>query len=256
MAMHFFISTTYNYVVNKNGGIYNMLTSLSISGFWSFLTSAVFSIGYISGNNLFPEPLHADEEKKYLEKLKQGDNESRNILIERNLRLVAHVAKKYTNSNVDQDDLISIGTIGLIKGINSFRPEKGARLSTYVSRCIDNEILMHFRATKKLSAEVYLNEPIGKDKDDNVVTLQEVLENDERSVEESVDLKMKIKLLYEKIKNVLKDRERTILELRFGLDGHKPKTQIEIAEAMGISRSYVSRIETKAIGKLANEFKE
>ena len=121
---------------------------------------------------------------------------------------------------------------------------------------IANEIFIHFRATKKLSAEVYLNEPIGKDKDDNVVTLQEVLENDERSVEESVDLKMKIKLLYEKMKSVLKDRERTILELRFGLDGNKPKTQIEIAQSMGISRSYVSRIETKAIGKLAKEFKE
>ena len=144
----------------------------------------------------------------------------------------------------------------LIKGINSFKPEKGSKLSTYVSRCIDNEILMHFRATKKLSAEVYLNEPIGKDKDDNVVTLQEVLENDERSVEDSVDLKMKVKLLYEKMKNVLKDRERTILELRFGLDGHKPKTQIEIAQTMGISRSYVSRIETKALGKLAKEIKE
>ena len=121
---------------------------------------------------------------------------------------------------------------------------------------ITNEILMHFRATKKLNNEVYLNEPIGKDKDDNVVTLQEVLENDERSVEETVDLKMKVKLLYEKMKNVLKDRERTILELRFGLDGNKPKTQIEIAEQMGISRSYVSRIETKAIGKLAKEIKE
>lgn len=115
---------------------------------------------------------------------------------------------------------------------------------------------MHFRATKKLSSEVYLNEPIGKDKDDNVVTLQEVLENDERSVEESVDLKMKVKLLYEKMKNVLKDRERTILELRFGLDGNKPKTQIEIAQSMGISRSYVSRIETKAIDKLSKVIKE
>lgn len=121
---------------------------------------------------------------------------------------------------------------------------------------IANEILMHFRATKKLSSEVYLNEPIGKDKDDNVVTLQEVLENDERSVEESVDLKMKVKLLYEKMKNVLKDRERTILELRFGLDGNKPKTQIEIAQSMGISRSYVSRIETKAIDKLSKVIKE
>lgn len=115
---------------------------------------------------------------------------------------------------------------------------------------------MHFRATKKLGAEVFLNDSIGKDKDDNVVTLQEVLENDERSVEDSVDLKFKVKLLYEKMKSVLKDRERTILELRFGLGGHKPKTQIEIAEQMGISRSYVSRIETKAIGKLAKEFKD
>ena len=212
--------------------------------------------GYITGNNLFPEPLTSEEEKIYLEKMKNNDEEARNILIERNLRLVAHVVKKYSNTKVDPDDLISIGTIGLIKGINSFNVDKGSKLSTYVSRCIDNEILMHLRSTKKLNAEVYLNEPIGKDKDDNVVTLQEVFENDERSVEESVDLKMKVKLLYEKMKSLLKDRERTILELRFGLDGHKPKTQIEIAEQMGISRSYVSRIETKAINKLAKEIKE
>ena len=186
----------------------------------------------------------------------KGDDEARNILIERNLRLVAHVAKKYSTSNVDQDDLISIGTVGLIKGINSFNIEKGARLSTYVSRCIDNEILMHLRATKKLGAEVYLNEPIGKDKDDNVVTLQEVLENNERTIEDEVDIKMKIKVLYKKMKEILKDREKTILELRFGLGGHKPKTQNEIAKMMGISRSYVSRIETKAISKLAKEIKE
>ena len=233
-----------------------MFSSLSISGFLHFLQAAVFTVGYISGAHLFPEPLSSKEESIYLERLSTGDEDARNILIERNLRLVAHVCKKYSNSNVDQDDLISIGTIGLIKGINSFKPDKGVRLSTYVSRCIDNEILMHFRATKKLSAEVYLNEPIGKDKDDNVVTLQEVLENDERSVEDAVDLKMKVKLLYDKMKNVLKDRERTILELRFGLDGRKPKTQIEIAQSMGISRSYVSRIETKALGKLAKEIKE
>ena len=233
-----------------------MFSSLLISGFIQFLQSAVFTVGYISGSQLFPEPLNANDEKMYLQKMKAGDNEARNILIERNLRLVAHVCKKYSNSNVDQDDLISIGTIGLIKGINSFNVDKGAKLSTYVSRCIDNEILMHFRATKKLGAEVYLNDPIGKDKDDNVVTLQEVLENDERSIEESVDLKFKIKQLYEKMKSVLKDREKTILELRFGLDGHKPKTQIEIANQMGISRSYVSRIETKAIGKLSKHIKE
>ena len=185
-----------------------------------------------------------------------GDEEARNLLIEKNLRLVAHVAKKYATSNVEQEDLISIGTIGLIKGINSFKVEKGSKLSTYVSRCIDNEILMHLRATKKLNSEVYLNEPIGKDKDDNVVTLQEVLENDERNIEDEVDLKMKIKLLYNKIKKKKKDREKTTIELRFGLDGHKPKTQHEIAKMLGISRSYVSRIETKAIHKLSEEMKE
>ena len=212
--------------------------------------------GYIQGGNLFPEPLTAEEEKNCLEQMAKGDEEARNILIERNLRLVAHVAKKYSTSNVDQDDLISIGTVGLIKGINSFNIEKGARLSTYVSRCIDNEILMHLRATKKLGAEVYLNEPIGKDKDDNVVTLQEVLENNERNIEDEVDIKMKIKILYQKMKEILKERERKILELRFGLGGHKPKTQNEIANMMGISRSYVSRIETKAINKLAKEIKE
>ncbi len=233
-----------------------MFSTLLLSGFIQFLHTAIFSVGYISGTQLFPEPLTANEERECLRRLKDGDDEARNILIEKNLRLVAHVCKKYSNSNVDQDDLISIGTIGLIKGINSFDVDKGAKLSTYVSRCIDNEILMHFRSTKKLSSEVFLNEPIGKDKDDNVVTLQEVLENDERSVEDSVDLKFKIKLLYEKMKSILKDRERTILELRFGLDGNKPKTQIEIAHSMGISRSYVSRIETKAISKLAKELKE
>ena len=211
--------------------------------------------GYISGSNLFPEPLTSEEEFQYLELLKKGDEDARNILIERNLRLVAHIVKKYSNTKIEQDDLISIGTIGLIKGINSFNIDKGSKLSTYVSRCIDNEILMYLRSTKKLNAEVYLNEPIGKDKDDNVVTLQEILENDERNIEDEVDLKMKIKLLYKKIGEVLKDREKTIIELRFGLGGHKPKTQHEIAEIMGISRSYVSRIETKAIVKLNKEFK-
>lgn len=206
------------------------------------------------GSNLFPEPLSSEEEAKCLQKVKNGDEDARNLLIERNLRLVAHVAKKYANTNVEQDDLISIGTIGLIKGINSFNVDKGARLSTYVSRCIDNEILMHLRAIKKLNSEVYLNETIGKDKDDNIVTLQEVLENNERSIEEIVDIKMKIKKLYSKMKEVLKDREKTIIELRFGLNGNKPKTQNEIAKMMGISRSYVSRIETKAIGKLSKEF--
>ena len=205
---------------------------------------------------MFPEPLTPEEEIIALEQLKNGDEEARNLLIERNLRLVVHVCKKYSNTNIDQDDLLSIGTIGLIKGVNSFNVEKGSKLSTYVSRCIDNEILMYLRSTKKLNAEVYLNEPIGKDKDDNVITLEEVLENDSRSIEEEVDTKLKIRKMYNKIKEVLKTRERTIIELRFGLTGEKPRTQKEIAKMMGISRSYVSRIETKAISKLAEEFKE
>ena len=212
--------------------------------------------GYISGVTAFPEPLSTEEEKNALIRMSKGDEEARNLLIERNLRLVAHVCKKYANTNIDQDDLLSIGTIGLIKGIKSFNIEKGSRLSTYVSRCIDNEILMYLRSIKKLNSEVYLNDTVGKDKDDNVVTLEEVLENDDKSVDEIVDLKMKVKKLYNKIKEVLKDRERTIIELRFGLNGNKPKTQNEIAKEMGISRSYVSRIETKAINKLSKEFED
>ncbi len=232
------------------------MLALSISGFLAFLHSAVLVVGYISSNNLFPEPLTAKEEEIYIQNLENGDEEARNILIERNLRLVAHICKKYTSTKVEQDDLISIGTIGLIKGINSFKSDKKVRLSTYVSRCIDNEILMYLRSTKKIGAEVSLEDPIGKDKDDNVVTLQDVLENSERNIEDEVDLKMKIKQLYKNIKKVLKDREKDIIEMRFGLDGKKPKTQNEIAKMFGISRSYVSRIETKAIGKLAKQIKE
>lgn len=228
-----------------------MFLALSLSSFFAFLKSTVFVVGYIQSSNLFPEPLTMEEESKYLEKFKNGDNEAKNILIEHNLRLVAHISKKYIYSNVEQDDLISIGTIGLIKGINSFDNSKGVRLATYISRCIDNEILMYLRSTKKLQSEVYLNDPIGKDKDDNVVTLQEVLENDSKSIEDEIDLKFKIKKLYNKISEVLKEREKNIIELRFGLNGKEPKTQNEIAKSMGISRSYVSRIETKAIRKIS-----
>ena len=214
------------------------------------------SSGYIQSNNLFPEPLTSEEENMYLDKFMNGDEEARNILIERNLRLVAHVCKKYSGTNIDNDDLISIGTIGLIKGLNSFKKDKGVRLATYASKCIDNEILMYLRNIKKIGAEVPLNEPIGKDKDDNEISLMDILVNDERSIEDEIDLKMKIKIMYEKIKEILKGRERTIIELRFGLDGNKPKTQNQIAKMLGISRSYVSRIETKAIGKLAKEISE
>ena len=201
----------------------------------------------------FPEPLEKEQEAEFIQRFKNGDEEAKKILIERNLRLVAHVCKKYNNSKIDQDDLISIGTIGLIKGINSFNPNKNIKLATYTARCIENEILMFMRTSKKQKSEVYLNEPIGKDKDDNVVTLQEVLENDERNIEEVVDLKFKVKELYSKMDSVLEEREQDIIVMRFGLDGNKPKTQKEIAKLLNISRSYVSRIETKAIKKLSEK---
>jgi RNA polymerase sporulation-specific sigma factor len=199
----------------KFGGA-NML-ALAVSSFFAFLKNAIFVVGYIQSSNLFPEPLSSEEEKKCIERMQNGDEEARNILIERNLRLVAHVSKKYSSTNIEQDDLISIGTIGLIKGINSFNPEKNIRLATYVARCIENEILMFLRSSKKTKSEVYLNEPIGKDKDDNEVTLIEVLENDDKPIEEEIDLKIKVKKLYKKMAEILKDREKTILELRYGL---------------------------------------
>ena len=228
----------------------------TLETFLNFLNQMIFGVGYIQSSNLFPEPLSSEEEKKYLREMLEGNEKARNILIEHNLRLVAHIAKKYNNTKIDQEDLISIGTIGLIKGINSFNADKNIKLATYTARCIENEILMFLRSSKKINSEVFLNEPVGKDKDDNVVTLQEIIEVDEKNVEDEVDLKMKVKKLYQKMKTVLKQREKTIIELRFGLLGDKPKTQKEIAEILDISRSYVSRIETKAIGKLAKEIKE
>ncbi len=229
----------------------------SLSSIFTFLKTALFALGYISNNALFPEPLSPEEELLYLQKMEEGDTNARAILIERNLRLVAHVCKKYTSTcNSNLDDLISIGTIGLIKGIDSFNYKKGVRLATYASRCIDNEILMYFRSSKKLNSEVYLEDTIGKDKDDNTVSLQEVLENNDRSIEDEVDLKFKIKKMYVKMKEVLKERELGIITMRFGLDGKKPRTQEQISKMLGISRSYVSRIETKAIGKLAKELKD
>lgn len=231
-----------------------MLTLLT--GFFSFIQSAVIVFGYIQSGNLFPEPLSPEEEKKCIEDMSNGDEEAKNILIERNLRLVAHVSKKYSTTNIDQDDLISIGTIGLIKAINSFDNSKNIKLATYAARCIENEILMFIRSNKKTKVEVFLNESIGKDKDDNEITLIDVIEKDEMCVDDEIDLRLKIKELYCKMTEILKGREKTILELRFGLGGFKPKTQHEIAEMLGISRSYVSRIETKAIHKLSEVIKE
>lgn len=229
---------------------------LSIPCFLNFLNSSIFLIGYISNNALFPDPLSPEEEEFHLKEFEKGNIESKNILIERNLRLVAHIAKKYSSASANLDDLISIGTIGLIKGINSYNFSKGVKLSTYISRCIENEILMFFRNSKKLNAEVYLNEPIGKDKDDNVITLQEILENNERSIEDAIDLKLKQSKLYKKMDSLLQPREKEILILRFGLNNSAPLTQNQVAKVFGISRSYVSRIETKAIAKLSKEFKD
>ncbi len=212
--------------------------------------------GYISNNSIFPEALTSEEEKRYVKLMEKGNDKARKILIEHNLRLVAHVCKKYSNGKTDLDDLISIGSIGLIKGINTYNSKKSIKLSTYISKCIDNEILMHFRASKKLNNEVSLEDPIGKDKDDNTISLKDILEIEERSIDEEIDIKIKIKKMKKKMDEVLKEREKKILEMRYGLNGQKIKTQMQIAKQMGISRSYVSRIETKAIEKLAIQMRE
>lgn len=188
-----------------------------LSGFLAFLKTAIFLIGYISNNSLFPEPLSEEEEANILQRYINGDEDARNILIERNLRLVAHICKKYNIPNIDNEDLISIGSIGLIKGINTYNMDRGVKLSTYIARCIENEILMFLRTSKKLGAEVYLNEPIGKDKDDNEIALIDILENDEKSIEDEIDLKMKIKKMSDRMKDILKGREKLIIELRYGL---------------------------------------
>ena len=215
-------------------------------------SKAMFFTGYITNSQSFPHPLSAEEEQKYLELLSQGDEEARNILVERNLRLVAHIAKKYNTSNVDNDDLISIGTIGLIKAITSFDSTKGIRLATYAARCIDNEILMHLRASKKYQNEVSLQEPIGTDKEGNEISLLDIIGSEE-NIDDKIALKFQVNKLYKKIAEVLKGREKTIIEMRYGLCNGCNMTQREIAKMLGISRSYVSRIEKKAINKLNKE---
>ncbi len=202
----------------------------------------------------FLTPLSPDEEKYYLEKMNGGDLEARYILIERNLRLVAHVSKKYQNGEEDMEDLISIGTIGLIKAISTFDYEKGNRLGTYAARCIDNELLMYLRTKKKTAREVSLYEPIGTDKEGNQINLLDIMESDDKDVLETIELSGNMKRLYDFIPKVLNKREREIIMLRYGLYNHKPVTQREIADKIGISRSYVSRIEKRALEKLKREF--
>nr|WP_055667953.1 RNA polymerase sporulation sigma factor SigK [Desnuesiella massiliensis] len=209
--------------------------------------------GYITGNNSFPQPLDEKEEECYLIKLKNGDLNAKNILVERNLRLVAHIVKKYSYPGKDIDDLISIGTVGLIKAIDSFDYTKGTRLATYAARCIENEILMLIRNNKKSKGEVYLQDPIGIDKEGNEISLLDVLSSEEDSILEIVESKIQIKKLYNKINSSLHERERLIIEMRYGLIDGKAKTQREIAKLLGISRSYVSRIEKRALKKLFKE---
>ena len=215
--------------------------------------SNIFLTGYISGNNTFPQPLDEKEEAKYLELLKAGDKNAKGVLIERNLRLVAHIVKKYQIPNKDIDELISIGTVGLIKAIDSFDASKGTRLATYASRCIENEILMLFRSNKKQKGETFLHDPIGVDKEGNEISLIDVLSSDKDSVVEKVESNIQIRALYAKINTALSEREGEIIRMRYGLVDGKCKTEREIASLLGISRSYVSRIEKKALKKLKKE---
>ena len=221
-----------------------------LSNFMEFLCSNIFLTGYISGNNTFPQPLDEKEEEKYLQLLKTGDKKAKSVLIERNLRLVAHIVKKYQIPNKDIDELISIGTVGLIKAIDSFDVSKGTRLATYASRCIENEILMLFRNNKKQKSETFLQDPIGVDKEGNEISLIDVLSSEKDSVIDKVEMKLQIKALYNKMNSALTEREGEILKMRYGLKDGKCKTQREIAGMLGISRSYVSRIEKKALEKL------
>lgn len=209
--------------------------------------------GYMINSNSFPQPLTREEEEKYLKLCAAGDEEARKVLIERNLRLVAHIVKKYNNTGKDMDDLISIGTIGLIKAIATYDSSKGARLATYASRCIDNEILMTIRSNKKTKMEYSLQEPIGIDKEGNEINLFDILGTDGDEVIDEVELRLQTRKLYRAIDRCLKDREKVIIQLRYGLIDGECKTQREIAAMLNISRSYVSRIETRAIKKLYKE---
>ena len=204
-------------------------------------------------SNSFPQPLTKEEEENYLNLFAKGNEEARRILIERNLRLVAHIVKKYNNTGKDIDDLISIGTIGLIKAIDTYDSSKGTRLATYASRCIDNEILMSIRSSKNLKKEYSLQEPIGTDKDGNEINFTDILGTDGDEVLKEVELRIQTKKLSRAINRCLKDREKVIIQLRYGLMDGECKTQREIAGMLGISRSYVSRIETRALRKLYKE---
>lgn len=215
----------------------------------------LFFFLHLSSPSSFPKPLSQKREAELIEKLKtENDKEARSELIEHNLRLVAHIVKKYYSSGAEQDDLVSIGTLGLIKGIDNYRPEKGTKLATYASRCIENEILMYFRAKKRDSSTVSFEDPIDIDSEGNPLTLMDIVFKDNTIIED-IELSKNTKKLYKMIEKIDDDRERNIIIFRYGLYGTKPMTQREIADKMKISRSYVSRIEKKVISKLQKDFK-
>ena len=214
---------------------------------WLMLSSLLYSLQLSTGS--FPAPLSAQEEEHYLALAAQGDMEARNVLIERNLRLVAHIMKKYYAQTADQEDLISIGTIGLIKGISTFDPSKGARLATYAARCVENEILMYFRSQKKSSQDVSLSDYIEADSEGAALSLMDVVAESEDLLE-TVSNRESIRAVYKAVCTCLSEQERLVVQLRYGLGGKPPLRQREVADATGISRSYVSRIEKRALQKL------
>ena len=225
-------------------------------GDYMFIFNLIRSIFCFTGsysNDVFLEPLSSSEEEECIKKKELGDKESRNKLIEHNLRLVAHIVKKYEGKKEDNDDLISIGTIGLIKGIDTYKSNKGVKITTYCARCIENEILMYFRKNNKYKKDISINDSIGYDKDGNEIMIQDILQTENIDYTKDIELKDNIKLLKEYI-NVLTPREKEIIINRYGLDNNLEKTQKNISKKMGISRSYVSRIEKRALTKLLREF--
>ena len=222
---------------------------------FAYLCDLLYFALHVTGTGSFPRPLTAKEERECLEQIALGDEAAKARLIEHNLRLVAHIIKKYYSTFKDQDDLISIGTIGLIKAVPTFKPEKSVRFATYASRCIENEVLMHFRNKKKSAQDVYISDPIDTDKDGNSLTLMDVM-SEEDNIVDCIDLHIKSEQLYQFIGTALDERERQIIVMRYGLGGNRPLTQREVAKKLDISRSYVSRIEKKAISVLRGRFEK
>lgn len=212
-------------------------------------SSIMYLALHIAGPNSFPAALSAKEEAELIKRMEEGDEEAKSKLIEHNLRLVAHVIKKYYSATADQEDLISIGTIGLIKAVSTFKSDKNIRLATYAARCIENEVLMYFRAAKKSAQDLHFGDPIDSDKEGNALTLVDVVADDV-NIEDEIDKKTKLQRLRVLLETRLDDREKEIIKLRYGIGGENELTQREIAKMLGISRSYVSRIETAALKKL------